>query len=80
MSKRESRLIFEVPKSEKEHRFHTVLEQLKQLKVKLNQPFVYRNELCVERNQFIHQYPNGDIFLIEQDQQDSSEKVLRVLS
>lgn len=80
MSTQKSRLIFEVPELEKQHRFQQVLERLKALKTTVNQPFVYRNELCIQPNQFIHQYPNGDIFLIEQNQQDSSERVLRVLS
>lgn len=51
---------------------------LKEQAVK-NVPRVFRNELCVKVNQFIHKYPDGTMFLIEQDQNDSSETILRKL-
>ncbi|MBO9636293.1 MAG: hypothetical protein J7578_24535 [Chitinophagaceae bacterium] len=43
---------------------------------KKNIPQIFRNELCVKANQFIHKYPDGKLFLIEQDQTDSSITIL----
>lgn len=71
--------IFQVSKVEKNYRLQAVLDQLKKVKIELNQPFVYYNELCKTRNQFIHHYPDGRKFLIEQNQQDSTEKILKTL-
>jgi len=77
---REHRLIFELSKSERESRLRSALNEAVQLTVDLQQPFVYRNSLCIESNFFIHQYPNGKKYLIEQDQETSKERVLRELA
>ena len=73
------RLIFELTSKEKESRFKSVLFETLQKAVALNQPVVYRNELCVKPNLFIHKYPNGRSLLIEQDTQNSVEKTIKVL-
>ena len=73
------RLIFELSAKEKESRFGPVLSEALQKTIALNQPMVYRNELCVKPNLFIHKYPNGRSLLIEQDTQTSIEKTIRIL-
>jgi len=74
------RLIFELSKSERESRLTSALNEVIQLTVDMNKPFVYRNSLCIQPNFFIHEYPNGKKFLISQDQENSKESVLRELS
>jgi len=43
-----------------------------------NLPFVYRDKSCVTKSQFIHLYPNGNKVLIQQDRNNSTEKVIKV--
>jgi hypothetical protein len=45
----------------------------------MNLPLVYRNSFCKERNQFVHEYPNGKKLLIQQNSKTSEEIVLREL-
>lgn len=73
------RLIFELSPKEKEIRLKAVLSEAIADLTDLNQPIVYRNELCVKPNLFIHKYPNGKRVLIEQDTQNSTEKTIRIL-
>jgi len=42
-----------------------------------NLPLIYKNSMCVSRNQFIHEYPDGRRFLIRQNRNTSEEKVIR---
>jgi hypothetical protein len=77
---RKHKLIFELPASLKESKFKEVLKGAIKLTYSLNQPVIYRNNLCVERNQFIHNYKDGRVYLIEQNQENSEERVLKVLS
>jgi hypothetical protein len=77
---RKHKLIFELPTSIKENKFKEVLNSAIKLTYSMNQPVTYRNSLCVERNQFIHNYKDGRTYLIEQDQENSEERVLKVLS
>ena len=79
MAAKTGRLIFELTKKEKERRFKAVLSDAFKKAAALNQPMVYRNELCVKPNLFIHKYPNGRTILIEQDSKTSSEKIVRLL-
>jgi hypothetical protein len=44
-----------------------------------NLPIVYKNSLCINKNQFIHEYPDGRKFLIRQSRINSEEKVIRQL-
>lgn len=74
------RLIFELSKSERELRLKSALNEVVQLTIDMQKPFVYRNSLCIQPNFFIHQYPNGKKFLISQNQEDSRESVLRELA
>ena len=67
MPAKKHRLIFELSPQEKENKFRTVLSKAINNIKALNQPIVYRNELCVKPNLFIHKYPNGKSVLIEQD-------------
>ncbi|QEC41965.1 hypothetical protein [Pseudobacter ginsenosidimutans] len=62
--------------TEMETRLRATLEAVLELQAKRNIPLVFRNELCVKDNMFIHKYPDGKMFLIEQDQTDSSETIL----
>jgi len=73
------RLIFELSPKEKEIKLKAVLSEAITNLTYLDQPIVYRNELCVKPNLFIHKYPNGKRVLIEQDTQNSTEKTIRVL-
>lgn len=61
---------------ELEARLWAVLENILEQQAEKNVPQVFRNELCVKANQFIHKYPDGKMYLIEQDQTDSSETIL----
>ena len=74
------RLIFELSIKEKEDKLGRVLKEAIEKASLLNQPLVYRNELCIRPNLFIHKYPNGSTILIEQDSQNSTEKTIRRLS
>ena len=74
------RLIFELSKSERELRLKNALNEVVQLTIDMQKPFVYRNNLCIQPNFFIHQYPNGKKFLISQNQENSRESVLRELA
>ena len=77
---KKNKLIFEVPRAQKEGIFKQVLENAMKDAFAKEVPMIYRNKLCVKRNQFIHFYPDGRTFLIEQDQNNSKEKILKVLN
>jgi len=49
------------------------------LQAKKNVPRVYKTNLCVTKNQFVHVYPNGRKFLIEQNPINSEETIIREL-
>lgn len=74
------RLIFELSKSERKLRLKSALNEVIQLTVDMQKPFVYRNNLCIQPNFFIHQYPNGKKYLISQDQENSKENILKELA
>jgi HEPN domain-containing protein len=74
------RLIFELTQKERETKFKAVLNEVAKKAAALNQPIVFRNELCIKPNLFIHKYPDGRTELIEQDSQNSSEKVVKSLN
>jgi len=80
MPAKRRRLIFELTQKEKEAKFKAVLNEVSKKALALNQPIVFRNELCIKPNLFIHKYPDGRTELIEQDSQNSSEKVLKLLN
>jgi len=42
-----------------------------------NLPLVYRTSLCTRKNQFIHEYPDGRTYLIQQNSNNSEERVIR---
>jgi hypothetical protein len=73
------RLIFELSKSERESRLMSVLNEAIKVAADMQQPLVYKNNLCIQPNFFIHQYPNGKKFLIEQNQENSQERILKEL-
>ena len=74
-----TKLFFQLSKEEQDNRLKAVLEE-EMVRVKaMNLPIIYRNELCVEPNQFIHKYPNGRTELIEINIDNSEEKVIKVL-
>lgn len=74
-----TKLFFALTKEEQENKLKAVLEAEMQRVKAMNLPVVYRNELCVKPNLFIHKYPNGYTVLIEQDSYNSEEKVIKVL-
>jgi hypothetical protein len=80
MSVKRRKFIFELSTKEKENKLKTVLSAEMEKTAAQNQPIVYRNELCITPNLFIHQYPDGRKELIEQDPQNSEEKTLMILT
>ena len=74
-----TKLFFQLSKEEKESRLNAVLEAEMERVRAMNLPIVYRNELCVKPNLFIHEYPNGRTELIEINIENSEEKVIKVL-
>jgi hypothetical protein len=79
MPAKRRRLIFELSSIEKESKPNAALsEDIKKATV-LNQPMVYRNELYVKPNLFVHKYPSGRSILIEQDPNNSVERIAKVL-
>ena len=70
---------FALNAEEKESRLKAVLaKEIKKVKA-MNQPVIYRNELCIKPNFFIHKYPNGLTQLIEQNSNNSEEKIIKIL-
>ena len=79
MDSKRQKYWFELTAEEKESRLKAVLvEELEKAKA-MNLPVIYRNELCVKPNMFIHKYPNGHTVLIEQDSSNSEIKIIKVL-
>jgi hypothetical protein len=74
-----TKLFFQLSKEEKESRLNAVLEAEMERVRAMNLPIVYRNELCVKPNLFIHEYPNGRTELIEINIDNSEVKVIRVI-
>lgn len=70
---------FALTAEEKENILNEVLAGEMEKAKAMNLPVVYRNELCVKPNMFIHRYPNGYTVLIEQDSSNSEEKIIKVL-
>lgn len=62
--------------TELENQLRITLENALKKQASMNLPRVFRNKLCVKANQFIHKYPDGKMYLIEQNQTDSSETIL----
>lgn len=79
MPQKRRKLIFELTTTEKQDRFRTVLAEAINRAASLNQPVIYRNELCTQPNFFIHRYPNGQTLLIEQNIRNSEERTVRVI-
>lgn len=75
----DSKLYFALNDEEKENRLKAVLDnEIEKVKA-MNLPVIYRNELCVRPNLFIHKYPNGRTELIEQNSHTSEEKLIKFL-
>ncbi|OQP47294.1 hypothetical protein A4H97_07260 [Niastella yeongjuensis] len=70
---------FELTAEEKESRLKEALEEEMEKAKAMNLPVVYRNELCIKPNMFIHKYPNGHTVLIEQDSSNSAVKIIKVI-
>jgi len=70
---------FELTVEEKESRLREALEEEMEKTKAMNLPVIYRNELCIKPNMFIHKYPNGHTVLIELDTSNSEIKVIKVL-
>jgi len=74
-----TRQAFEMTEGQLNAALKKTLDKALKLMAEKNVPRVYRNELCVKKNQFIHAYPDGKRFLIEQNQTNSKETILREL-
>jgi hypothetical protein len=79
MDAKRQKFFFALNAEEKESRLKTVLAKEIAKVTAMNQPVIYRNELCVKPNFFIHKYPNGRTELIEQNSLTSEEKVIKIL-
>lgn len=66
-------------KQELEVRLRNVLRQTLKEHADKNIPLVYQNKECIKSSQFVHQYPNGRKFLIDQNRLNSKETILREL-
>jgi hypothetical protein len=77
--RKQSKLIFELSRVQKEIRFKEALDKAMLQTYAMDRPLVYRNSLCIKKNQFIHQHKNGKTFLIEQDQNNSKERIIKEL-
>lgn len=73
------KLFFKLSIEEKENRLRAVLEKEAEIVKAMNLPIIYRNELCVKPNYFIHKYPDGRQELIELNLNNSEETVIKVL-
>ena len=78
-NERKHKFILESPNAETERELKAVLTAAIRKAKEMNQPLIYRNNLCVKPSLFIHKYPNGEEFLVEQDVNTLSEKKVRVL-
>jgi len=79
MPVKQKRLIFELSTTEKEQKLGSTLSNAMRKAAALNLPIIYRNELCVKPNLFVHKYPNGRKELVEQDSESFAEKTLQIL-
>lgn len=79
MPVKQKRLIFELSSTEKEQKLRSTLSSAMRKAAALNLPIIYRNELCVKPNLFVHKYPNGRKELVEQDSESFAEKTLQIL-
>jgi hypothetical protein len=79
MASKGQKFFFALTAEEKESRLKAVLAKEMERTKAMNLPVIYRNELCVKPNMFIHKYPNGRILLIEQNSITSEEKIIKVL-
>ncbi len=66
MPAKKKKLVFDMTSGKLNLMLQSTLDKV--LKARANQdlPLVYRNNLCVKENQFIHQYGSGKKFLIQQ--------------
>ena len=79
MASKSQKFFFALNAEEKESRLKAVLaKEIEEVKT-MNLPVIYRNELCVKPNLFIHKYPNGRTELIELNPSNSEEKVIKIL-
>jgi hypothetical protein len=53
-----------------------VLIEAEERKAK-NLPLIYKNFMCTNSNQFIHEYPDGRKFLIRLNRNTSEEKIIK---
>lgn len=74
-----TKLFFQLSKEEQESRLQAVLDEEMEKAKAMNLPIIYRNELCVKPNLFIHKYPNGRMELIEINIKNSEKKVIKVI-
>lgn len=79
MDSNEQKYFFALTAEEKENILNEVLAEEMEKAKAMNLPVIYRNELCVKPNMFIHKYPDGHTVLIEQDSSNSAIKVIKVL-
>jgi len=79
MQSSSQKFLFDLSPIEIANRLQSVVMNALSERKAQNLPVVYKNSLCTDRNQFIHEYPDGRKFLIRQNRNTSEEKVIRQL-
>ena len=75
----QKKLIFQLSPEEKTIRLSGVLSDSMHIAALLNVPIIYRNELCVTPNLFVHKYPDGRKILVEQYSSSFIENTISVV-
>ena len=57
--------------------FYSVVSNALKNRKANNLPVVYKNSMCIKKNQFIHEYADGRKFLISQDINTSEETIIK---
>jgi len=71
------KLVIDKSRQELTEKIHATLAAVLKDHAAKNLPIVYRNSLCVKKNQFIHEYADGKKFLIQQNITNSEETILQ---
>jgi hypothetical protein len=71
-----SSFLYDLSPTEIEKKLRSVLMNELNERKAMNLPIVYKNSLCISKNQFIHEYPDGRKFLIKQNTNTSEETII----
>lgn len=74
------RHIFELTDQERHDRLMPVLLEELRRTAAMNLPIIYRNKHCLQRNHFVHEYPDGRKYLMKFNCENSTTTIIQVLS